>query len=168
MLRIVYVKSKSKKKLDGSIKLVTLQPLKDYDIYLCIVLDTRVSKSSQTWTCVLRVVTNNKINYSRAVNSQDQRVSTLPLWRMIDAKELKHLFEFKTHKYGGYLRQSVMETERYGWLDYSWSTPNSRSKREAQHSSILIPISQARYWSQPRGYCSHQRILKLGKKGGSV
>ncbi len=134
----------------------------------CILLDARVSKSSRSWTRAPTVVTNNKINYSRAVNSQDQRVSTLPPWRMIDAKELKNLFEFKTHKYGGYLRQSVMGTERYGWLDYSWSTPNSRSKREAQHSSITIPISQAWYWSQPRWYCSHQRILKLGEKGGSV
>jgi hypothetical protein len=66
-----------------------------------IVLDTRVSKSSRTWTHVLRVVTYNKINYSRAVNSQDQRVSTLPPWRMIDAKELKHLFEFKNTQIWG-------------------------------------------------------------------
>jgi hypothetical protein len=64
---------------------------------------------------------------------------------MIDAKELKHLFEFKTHKYGGYLRQSWVESNDTADWTYSLSTPYSRSKLEAQHSSITIPISQARY-----------------------
>ncbi len=70
---------------------------------------------------------------------------------MIDAKELKHLFKSKTHKYGGYIRRLLVENSNTADLTYPLSTPNGRSKREAQHSGITIPISRAWYWSQHSG-----------------
>ncbi len=134
---------------------------------MCIVLDTGIQEFPDFDPCSKGGFVQRRLNYSWAVNSQDQRVSTLPPWRIIDAKELKHLFESKTHKYGGYLRQSWVENSDTADLTYSLSTPNSRSKREAQHSSITIPISRAWYWSQHAVILiSTLRMLKLGKKGG--
>jgi hypothetical protein len=88
-----------------------------YLVQIYIVRHTGIQEFPNLDPCSKGGFVQRRLNYSRAVDSQDQRVSTLLPWRIIDAKELKHLFELKHTNMGATLGNHGLRTAtRLTWL----------------------------------------------------
>ncbi len=140
-------------------------------LYTRILLDTRVFKSSQTWTRALRVdcTTQIKLLASRQF-TRPKSVHATTLENDRCKKGLNIYFSLNAHKLGAtWSYHRLKTTTQLTWL-IPLRTPNS-DRNEAQHSGVTILISRARYcsqlshWIQHSRWYQHSRCWKMEKTG---